>query len=162
MLSELRYAIRGLWRNPGFAAVAILTLALGIGANTAMFTVFDGVLLKALPYPGAHRLVAVQEVFPKFARFGPALPVTAWHFREWRKQNRTFEDMALVGNSGFTLTVNGEPQRVVAGRVSSSFFPILGIYAALGRTFTEDEDRPGHDNVVVLSDAMWGLSFHRD
>ncbi len=162
MFSELRYAFRSLLRSPGFAAIAILTLALGIGANTAMFTVFNGVLLKALPYPEAHRLVAVQEVYPKMARFGPALPVTAWHFREWRKQNRSFEDLALVSGIGFTLTVNGEPRRVVAGRVSSSLFPILGIRAALGRTFTEDEDRPGADRVVVLSDALWTRSFERD
>jgi predicted permease len=162
MFSELRYAFRSLLRSPGFAAIAVLTLALGIGANTAMFTVFNGVLLKALPYPEGRRLVAVQEVYPKMARFGPALPVTAWHFREWRKQNRSFEDLALVSGIGFTLTVNGEPRRVVAGRVSASLFPILGIRAALGRTFTEDEDRPGADRVVVLSDALWLRSFQRD
>src|SRR5579863_6335415 len=162
MLFDVRYALRALARNPGFAAVAILTLALGIGANTAMFTVFHGVLLKSLVYPDAHRLVAVQEVFPKFARFGSTLPVSAWHFREWRKQNHSFEDLALVAANSFTLTVNGEPRRVLAGRVSASFFPVLGIHAALGRTFTEDEDRVGSDKVVVLSDGFWTRSFGRD
>jgi predicted permease len=162
MFSEIRYAIRTLVRSSGFAAVAILTLALGIAANTAVFTVFNEVLLKPLPYAGANRLVAVQEVFPRFARFGPSLPVTAWHFREWRKHNRTFADLALVALNQFTLTINGEPQRVLTGRVSASFFPMLAIHPALGRTFTEDEDRPGRDHVVVLSDALWTRAFHRD
>ncbi len=162
MLSEIRYALRTLARNPAFAAIAILTLALGIGANTAIFTVFNGVLLRALPYPSPQRLVAVQEVFPRFARFGSSLPVGAWHFREWRKQNRSFEDLALVGGLSFTLTENGEPQHVLAGRVSASLFPILGIQAALGRTFLDEEDRPGHDHVVVLSDALWTKAFQRD
>jgi putative ABC transport system permease protein len=162
MLSEIRYSVRSLLRNPGFAAIGILTLALGIGANTAMFTVFNGVLLRDLPYSDPHRLVAVQEVFPTFARFGPSLPVSAWHFREWRKQNHSLADLALVGGFGFTLTVNGEPQRLVAARVSASLFPILGIHAALGRTFLEEEDRPGRDHVVVISDGLWARSFQRD
>jgi hypothetical protein len=162
MLSELRYALRTMVRNPGFTAIAVLTLALGIGANTAIFTVFNGVLLRALPYPAPHRLVAIQEVFPKFARFGPSLPVTASHFREWRKQSHSFEDLSLVGDLAFTLTANGEPRRVAAGRVSASLFPALGINAALGRTFLEEEDRPGHDHVVVLSDHLWNTVFQRD
>jgi putative ABC transport system permease protein len=162
MFSELRFALRALRRSPGFCAVAILTLALGIGANTAMFTVFNGVLLKDLPYRGAQRLVAIEEIFPRFARFGPSLPVSAWHYREWRRENHSFEDLALVGGIGFTLAVNGEPRRINAGRVSSAFFPILGIRAALGRTFAEDEDRAGNDHVVVLSDRLWASAFQRD
>src|SRR6202035_159290 len=131
MMSEVRHVLRTMVRNPGFTAIAVLTLALGIGANTAIFTVFNGVLLRALPFPAPHRLVAIQEVFPKFARFGPSLPVTAWHFREWRKQSHSFEDLSLVGDLAFTLTANGEPRRVAAGRVSASLFPVLGINAAL-------------------------------
>ena len=162
MLSEIRYSLRALARKPGFAAIAILTLALGIGANTAIFTVFNSVLLRALPYPDPQRLVSVEEVFPKFARFGPRLPVTAWHFREWRKQSRSFEDLALLAGQGYTMDVHGEPQRIVAGRVSASIFPILGIQAALGRTFLDEEDRPGRDHVVVLSDGLWARAFQRD
>ncbi len=162
MLSEIRQAVRTLRRSPGFAIVAILTLGLGIRATSAMFTVFNGVLLQPLPYRDAHRLVAVQEVFPKFARFGPSLPVTAWHFREWRRQNQTFEDLALVYAIGLTLTSGGEPRLVVGGRVSASFFPLLGIHAAIGRTFLDEEDQPGHDRVVVLSNRLWATRFQRD
>ena len=107
MLFDIRYALRTLARNPGFAAVAILTLALGIGANTAIFTVFNRVLLHALPYPEADRLAAIQEVVPKFEKCGSTLPVNSWHFREWRKQNRSFSQLALVSGVTFTLTAAG-------------------------------------------------------
>jgi predicted permease len=162
MWLDIRYALRTLKRKPGFAAVAILTLALGIAANTAIFTVFNGVLLRPLSYPQPDRLVAVQEVVPAFARFGSAFPVTAWHFREWRKQSRSFDGLALIGHLGFTLTSGGDPELVTAQRVSPTLFPLLGIQAALGRTFAEEEDRPGSDHVVVLSDHLWLSRFHRD
>jgi predicted permease len=162
MLFDIRFALRMLGRNPGFAAVAILTLALGIGANTAIFTVFNRVLLHALPYPDADRLVAIQEVVPKFEKYGLTLPVNSWHFREWRKQNRSFSQVALVSGVTFTLTSAGEPERLFGARVSSSLFPLLGIQAALGRTFLEEEDQPGHDRVVVISDRLWTRRFQRD
>lgn len=162
MLFDIRYALRTLARNPGFAAVAILTLALGIGANTAIFIVFNGVLLHPLPYPQPERLVAVQEIVPKFANFGATLPVNSWHFREWRKQNRSFDQLALVSGLNFTLTSAGEPERVDGARVSASLFPMLGIQAALGRTFLEEEDQPGHDHVAVISDRLWARRFQRD
>jgi putative ABC transport system permease protein len=162
MLFDVRYALRTLARNPGFAAVAILTLALGIGANTAIFTVFNGILLHPLPYPHPERLVAVQEVVPKFEKYGATLPVNSWHFREWRKHNRSFDQLALVSEVDFTLTSGGEPVRLVGARVSSSLFPMLGIQAALGRTFLEEEDQPGHDRVMVISDRLWTNQFHRD
>jgi hypothetical protein len=142
--------------------VAILALALGIGANTAIFTIFNGVLLRPLPYPHAERLVAVEEVVPKFDKFGPTLPVNSWHFREWRKQNRSFDQLALVGSVDFTLTGAGEPERVNGARVSSSLFPMLGIQAAIGRTFLEEEDQPGHDSVVMISDRLWARRFQRN
>jgi putative ABC transport system permease protein len=162
MLFDIRYALRTLARNPGFAAVAILTLALGIGANTAIFTVFNGILLHPLPYPHAERLVAVQEIVPKFEKYGATLPVNSWHFREWRKQNRSFDQLALLSQVDFTLTSAGEPVRLLGARASSSLFPMLGIQAALGRTFLEEEDQPGHDRVVVISDRLWTNQFHRD
>jgi len=162
MLFDIRYGLRTLARNPGFAVVAILTLALGIGANTAIFTVFNGILLHPLPYPQPERLVAIQEIVPKFAKFGPTLPANSWHFREWRKQNRSFEQLALVNEMDFTLTAAGEPVRLLGSRVSSSLFPMLGIRAAVGRTFLEEEDQPGHDRVVVISDRLWTRQFHRD
>ncbi len=162
MLFDIRYALRTLARNPGFAAVAILTLALGIGANTAIFTVFNGILLHPLPYPQPERLVAVQEIVPKFAKYGATLPVNSWHFREWRKQNRSFDGLALLLGVNFTLTSAGEPERLNGARVSASLFPILGIQAVLGRTFLEEEDQPGHDHVAVISDRLWTRRFQRD
>src|ERR1035441_3513861 len=162
MLFDIRYALRTLARNPGFALVAILTLALGIGANTAIFTIFNGVLLHPLPYPQPERLVAVQEVVPKFDKYGPTLPVNSWHFREWRKQNRSFDQLALLSGVDFTLTSAGEPERLLGARVSSSLFPMLGVQAAIGRTFLEEEDQPGHDRVVVISDRLWTRRFQRD
>jgi predicted permease len=162
MLFDIRYALRTLARNPGFAAVAILTLALGIGANTAIFTVFDGIILHSLPYPEAGRLVAVEEVVPKFAHFGATLPANAWHFREWRRQSSSFDQLALVSGLTFTLTSAGEPERISGARVSASLFPMLGIQAALGRTFREEEDQPGRDRVVVISDRLWSRRFQRN
>jgi len=159
---DLRYALRTLGRSPGFTAIAILTLALGIGANTAIFTVFNAVLLRPLPYPEAGRLVAIQEIVPKWARFGPTLPVNAAHFREWRKQAGAFEGLALVHDVALSLTSGGEPERVWAQRVSADFFPLLGIQPARGRTFAEDEDQPGKDRVVVIGDSLWSRRFHRD
>jgi predicted permease len=162
MLFDIRYALRTLARNPGFAAVAILTLALGIGANTAIFTVFDGILLHPLPYPQPGRLVAVEEVVPKFSHFGATLPANAWHFREWRRRSRSFDQLALVSGVTFTLTSAGEPERISGARVSASLFPMLGIQAALGRTFLEEEDQPGRDRVVVISDRLWSRRFQRN
>lgn len=162
MASDFRFALRTLRRSPGFALIAILTLALGVGANVAFFSVFERVLLRPLPYADAQRLVAIQEAGSIMKRFGPTLPVTAWHFREWRKQNRSFDGLALVGGVQYTLTGEGAPEAIPGGRVSASLFPILGIQAALGRTFQEDEDRPGHDHVVVLSHALWERRFHAD
>ena len=162
MVSDLRYALRTLARNRGFAAIAVLTLALGIGATTAIFSVFDAVLLRPLPYAKPGRLVAIEEVVPKLAQFGPSLPVTAWHFREWRKHSRAFEQFALVGSIGYTLTGGGDPLSLTGSRVSASLFPMLGIQAQLGRTFREDEDQPGRDRVVVIGNSLWTSRFHRD
>jgi len=163
ILFDLRFALRTLARNPGFTAIAILTLALGIGANTAIFTVFDAVLLKPLPYTDPGRLVAIQEVVPPLVSIAPSLPVSAWHFREWRKSSRTFEQLALLGSFSTVLTTRtGEPERIPMARVSASLFPLLGIQAQVGRTFLEDEDRPGHDLEVILSDRLWSRRFHRD
>jgi hypothetical protein len=96
MGNDRRHSLRALLRNPGFSLIGILTLALGIGANTATFSIFTVILLHPLPYTDAGRLVAIQEVVPKFARFGPSLPITAWHFHEWRKFSRAFEQFALI------------------------------------------------------------------
>jgi putative ABC transport system permease protein len=162
LASDIRYALRVLGRNPGFAAVAILTLALGIGANTAIFTIFDGVLLRPLPYREPGRLAAINETVPKFAYLAATLPVSADHFLKWRKQAHSFGQIALFEEIEMNLTSGGEPARVQAARASAALFPMLGIQAKLGRTFREDEDKAGHGAVVVLSDGIWSSRFHRD
>ena len=158
LVRDVRDAIRGLLRSPGFSVVAVLTLALGIGATTAIFSVFDAVLLRPLPYRGAGRLHAIHEV----GREGNLIPVNALHFREWRAATRSFDDMALVGPETFDLSGAGEPVHVGAARVTPSLFGTLGIKPALGRPFLDDEDVPGRDRVVILGHELWTTRFAAD
>jgi predicted permease len=162
LLGDFRFAGRLLRKSPGFTFVAVATLALGIGANTAIFSVVDHVLLRPLAYRDADRLYAVHEVIPKFADVVPRLPTNAMHFREWRRQTLSFERMALIDGMPMNLTGSGEPERLAAGRVSPALFPMLGIRAQIGRTFTEEEDQPGRDAVVVIDDALWRRRFGGD
>jgi putative ABC transport system permease protein len=161
-LFDFRYAARMLKKNPGFAAIAIGTLTLGIGANTAIFSVVDGVILRPLSYSSPERLFAVHEVVPKFANIAPLVPVNAMHFQGWRKNWSSAESLALISSQSMNLTGVGEPVRLNAGRVSSSLFPMLGVRARLGRTLLEEEDQPGRDHVVVLSDELWKRQFSAD
>lgn len=160
--SDLRYGLRGIRRNPGFSLIAIATLAFGIGANTAIFSVFDGILIRPLGYGDETRLVAIHEAVPKFSRLAPRIPVNAMHFLEWRKSVRAFERIAMIGGITLNLTGSGEPERLAAARVSSGLFPMLGARTQLGRTFLEEEDQPGRDNVVVLSNGLWKRRFASD
>ena len=162
LLGDLRFALRLLRRSPGFAFVAIATLALGIGANTAIFSVVDHVLLRPLPYRDSDRLYAVHEVVPKFAYVAPLVPVNAMHFREWRRNVRSFDQMALIGGTPLNLTGTGEPERLAAARVSPALFTMLGVRPQIGRTFVESEDHPGRDAVVVIDDALWKRRFAAD
>jgi putative ABC transport system permease protein len=159
---DLRFAGRMLRKNPGFSTIAIATLALGIGANTAIFSLVDGVILRPLAYLDAERLVAVHEIVPKFSGLAPLIPVNGMHFLEWRKSVHSFEQMALVGGMTFNLTGAGEPERLAAARVSPSLFPMLGVQAQLGRTFLDEEDRPGRDQVVILNHELWKRRFAGD
>ena len=160
--NDVKFGVRTLGRNPTFAAVAILILALGIGANTAIFSIIDGVLLRPLPFRNPERLFAVQESVPKVSHIAPTVPVSAHHFRYWRKEWRAAEQIAMIGDITFNLTSGGEPERLYGARVSASLFPLLGVQPQLGRTFLEEEDHPGRDRVVVLSDELWRRRFHAD
>jgi hypothetical protein len=162
MLSDFRLAGRMLRKDPGFSAIAIATLALGIGANTAVFSLVDRVVLRPLAYRDADRLYAVHEVVPRFAHIAPLVPVNAMHFREWRKSVTSFEDVAMIGGISVNLTGSGEPERIPAARVSPSLFPMLGVQAQWGRTLLDEEDRPGRDDVVVVSDELWRRRFAAD
>jgi putative ABC transport system permease protein len=158
MLRDVRYAIRQLTTTPGFSAVAILTLALGIGATTAIFSVVNGVLLRPLPYPHPESLVRVHEIVDKFGRFSVA-PAS---FLDWRQQNTVFEHIAAFNSAGATLQAVDGPERVQGALVSSDLFDLLEVTPALGRTFRADEDMPGKDSVIVLSQGLWERRFNRD
>jgi putative ABC transport system permease protein len=160
LLQDLRYGLRMLGKNPGFTAVAVLTLALGIGANTAIFSVVNAVLLRPLPYKDPNRLVFVWQTYrPRGVTWTAVAPA---NFLDWREQNRVFEDMAAVAISGVYLTGTGEPKRLEGQRVSASLFPLLGVSPLLGRTFLAEEDRPGGDPVVILSHRLWQERFGAD
>jgi putative ABC transport system permease protein len=146
-------------RSPGFAAVAVLTLALGIGANTAIFSVVNAVLLRPLPYKDPAQLVLVRESLPKLGwNFGG---IAAAETLDYIAGNESFSEMAAYTTVSFNLTGQGEARRVQAARVSPSLFPLLGVAPAIGRTFAPDEDKPG-TNVIVLSGAFWRRAFGSD
>ncbi len=155
----MRYALRTLRRSPGFTAIALLTLALGIGANTAIFSFVSGVLLKPLPYRDPHSIVLVWEKPPGGDRNG----ISTLNYLDWKNQNTVFESIAAVSFGGsLTLTGAGEPEELQGSRVSAPFFSIFGVRAALGRTFASDEDQAGKSQVVVLSHRLWENRFGAD
>jgi putative ABC transport system permease protein len=158
MLRDVRYAIRQLVRTPGFSAVAILTLALGIGASSAIFSVVNGVLLRPLPYPHPESLVRVHEILQKFGRFSVA-PAS---FLDWRQQNTVFEHIAAYNATGATLQTDSGPERVQGAVVSWDLFDLLQVPPALGRSFRAEEDLPGKDTVIVLSHGLWQRRFNGD
>jgi len=157
---NLRTGMRALVRQPTFTAATVLTLALGIGATTAMFSVVYGVLLRPLPFGEPDRLVRVWTAWKTSGGRGA---VSAANARDWRAQNHVFEDVALVkSNESFNFTVDGEPERLLGARVWASVFPILRAKPLLGRAFTEEANEIGHENVVVLSHQLWVRRFGAD
>ena len=157
LIQDLRYALRTLLRNRAFAAVSILTLALAIGANTTMFTVVNGVLLKPLPYPDPGRLLMLWESQLTDGSLGTVAPS---NFFDWREQSHSFSYMAAMDPyPDFILSGSGEPQRLAGAAVSFGFFPLLGVRMALGRDFAAAEDHPGHDQVVILSYSAFERYF---
>ena len=160
-LSELRqdvvFTIRQLVSQPGFAAVAILTLALGIGATTAIFSAVHAVVLRPLPLPEPDRLVAVYEEWR-----GNAGNVSAGNYTDARAASTTFAALTAVQYSSFNLARDGAAERVIGARVTASFFDVFGVQPSLGRAFTEDEDQPGREQVVVLSHRLWTRRFGAD
>src|SRR5258705_2527435 len=137
---DIRFALRTLLRHKTFTAIAVLTLAIGIGANTAIFSVVNGVLLRPLPYDNPERLFVLQENIPSLSRIAPVLPVSANHFTEWQRQCTTCQGLAALRPMTFNLTGDGPPERVSAARISSNLFALLGVQPQLGRPFVEEED----------------------
>jgi predicted permease len=158
IFQDLRYAARTLARNPAFTAVATVVLALGIGANTAVFSVVNAVLLRPLPFPEPERLVEVHLAAPKG---DPRGPVSALDFEDWREENHVFRDIALVNtlSRGLTLTGGAEPKQLPTAYVHPAFFRTLGVPPAIGRALRADENEPGRNRVAVLSHRLWQGRF---
>jgi len=154
-LQDLRYGARGLIKAPGFAAVAILTLALGIGANTAIFSVVNGVLLNPLPYPHPEQIVSIFTEMPNFKNGSISYP----NFEDWRRMNRTFSSIAAYRSQGFDLTGHGEPERLHGEMISAGFFEILGVNPILGRTFSAAEDQIGANPTVMITEGLWKRKY---
>ncbi|HTQ80863.1 MAG TPA: ABC transporter permease, partial [Thermoanaerobaculia bacterium] len=158
LLRDLRYGLRGLIQRPGFTLIAVLSLALGIGANTAIFTVLNSVFWQPLPVADPERLVAVFTV----AREVPGyLPISRLNFADYREQRAVFSDLALVAQLDLSLSGGGPPEQVSGELVSAGYFPLLGVRPLLGRTFLPEEDRIARP-VVVLAEGLWRRRFGAD
>src|SRR5262245_18784570 len=161
ILNDLRYAGRSLRRARGFTLAAVLTLALSIGATSAIFNVVNSVLLLPLPFVDAERLVFVRESdHPDVA--DQAFPVSPGDFLDWREQNRVFAEIGAIETEGFNLAGDAPPERVEGAAISASVFPMLGVTPALGRAFAGQDDRPGAPRVVMLSHGLWQRRFGGD
>jgi len=155
MFSDFKFAVRSLLKTPGFTAVALAIFAIGIGANTAIFSFVNGVMLKPLPYADSDRIVAVLEKPPG----GDHNPISALNYLDWKKENSVFEFMAAQAGGAATLTGVDEPVPLRGMRVTADYFKVFGVNAAVGRTFTAGEDQPGNDRVVIISHALWQTQF---
>ncbi len=157
MTRDVRYAIRMLLRNPGFTTIALLTFAVGIGVNTAVFSVFNGVLLRPLPYPDADRITmmwldnrpqAIKEDIGSYP-----------NYRDWREQNTTYAHVAAFTGAAFTLTGSEEPERIRGARTTANFHDVIGLKPVIGRLYTEEQEKTGNDAVVLLSHGLWQRKF---
>jgi len=158
-MNDLRFALRQLRKSPGFTIIAVLTLALGIGANSAIFSVVNAVLLRPLPYPQPERLVYLNEVIS-----GTDTSIALPDYVDWRRDSTSFQHLALTRLESRNLSgiAGREPERIAVSFVTANFFDVIGLPPQLGRTFRDDEDKPGAPALVVISDRLWDRAFHRD
>jgi putative ABC transport system permease protein len=159
-MQDLRYSFRLLLKNPGFTLVAVLTLALGIGANTAIFSVVNSLLLRPLPYKDAQQLVWIWGTNPKndIAQEVASAP----DYADWKSQNQSFEEMGAFSRTALILNADNEPERLIGGAVTDGFFSVLGVQPKMGRVFLPEEDKPGANRVVILSEGLWQKRFGAD
>src|SRR5579863_506992 len=163
LMQDVRYALRMLGKSPGFTAVAVITLALGIGASTAVFSLVDTILLKPLPYAQAERIVIPWRITPPALNLGfEEFPWEEKAFQFYSQGSKTFQEIGAFKSDGFNLTGAGEPARLEGLRASAGFFPALGVAPSLGRFFTPQEDVLGNEHEVVLSDQVWRERFGAD
>jgi putative ABC transport system permease protein len=159
-MNDLRFALRQLRKSPGFTLVAVLTLALGIGANTAIFSVINAVLLRPLPYPEANRIVTLSESTPS----QPEISISWPNFLDWKAESTVFEALATGRRESFNLSgVEGRgPEQISGFIVTAPFFQVIGLNPQIGRTFSEEEDKPGGQRLAVISDGLWQRAFNRN
>jgi len=159
-VQDLRYGLRMLRKNPGFTAITVLTLALGIGANTAIFSVINAALLKPLPYPHPERLVLVWESAPFFGLHDS--PVAPANYRDWKARSHSFEEMGALDDNSYSLTGGGAPELIEGGLATASVWRVLRTHPTLGRVFGDEDDRPGAAKVALISDGFWRRRFASD
>src|SRR5215212_2463819 len=158
LLQDVRYGLRAMRTNPGFTAVAVLALALGVGANTAIFSVVNAVLLRPLAYPNAERVVAIQELNPD----GRRVQVTPANFLDWRAQSSVYEHLSAIYARTSNLAAGEEAERIDLAMTSADFFEVFGVRPASGRFFRAEEEQAGHDPVVVIGSNLWRRRFGAD
>jgi macrolide transport system ATP-binding/permease protein len=162
VLDDLRYAVRQLRKSPGFTITAVLTLALGIGATTAIFTLVYDVLLKPLPYSRAEQLVVMEEQVAEFRDIYPTLPMNANHFTSWQQHSQSFQSMALMEEVSLPLGVGGHAEQIGVLSATPGIFSVLDSAPMLGRAFSPEEAQPGHEHVAVLMDSLWRNQYQSD
>src|SRR5437764_15227766 len=155
---DLRYGVRVLGKNPGFTLVAVITLALGVGANTAIFSVVNAVLLRPLPFPDPDRVLILYETIKPAGATAISVP----NLRDWQQQNTVFDGIAAYESGAFNLGGDGGAERLPGTRVEANYFDVLGVRPQIGRTFLKGEDEAGRDRVVVLSYPLWRDRFGAD
>jgi putative ABC transport system permease protein len=158
IIKDIRYGVRGLLKHPGFTAIVVFTLALGIGASTAIFSVVDSVLLRPLPYRTAERIVAIQE----FGREGKRGQVTSANFLDWRAQNTVFEQLAAIKTTTANLALSDQAERIDLAQTNANFFDVFAITPQYGRLFIPQDEQAGHEPVVVVSHSLWQRRFGSD
>src|ERR1044071_9794896 len=158
LFKDIRYGVRGLLKHPGFTAIVVITLALGIGASTAIFSVVDNVLLRRLPYRHANRVVAIEEM-NREAKLGQ---VTSANFLDWRAQNTVIEQLAAIKTTTSNLALQDHAERIDLAQTNANFFDVFGVTPQYGRLFIPQDEQAGHEPVVVISDALWVRRFGSD
>src|SRR5688572_25463102 len=158
IIKDIRYGVRGLLKHPGFTGIVVITLALGIGASTAIFSVVDSVLLRRLPYRNAERIVAIQEV----TREGKRIQTTSGNFLDWRAQNSVFEHLAAIRTSPVNLALSDQAERIDLAQTNANFFDVFAITPQYGRLFIPQDEQAGHEPVVVVSHSLWQRRFGSD
>ncbi len=159
---DLRYAVRLLRKSPGFTAVVVLTLAVGIGANTAIFSLVNSVLLKPLNFENSKQLYVIHEIIPQWANSAPLLDANLPDFQIWRRESRSFDDVAILESTSMILAGVGETEQVRGTRASANLLQLLGVHPAIGRLFLQDEDETDHGYAVILTDSFWRTRFKAD